>query len=357
MATYKVIQDIEADDKLIGPLSMKQFIFACVSAGFLFAAFMIASRTTIYAAIPFIPFIVVPGVLAAPLGRDQPTEIWLAAQLRYLIKPRKRIWNQSGIKELVNITVPKKIEKVLTKGFSEHEVRSRLKALANTLDSRGWAIKNVDINTYSPPVYNLSDNDRLVGLANMPQTVPDINVTASDDIMDYQNNSTAQHFEEMIQASSTEQRQAVMEKMRQALHEENTAQEKQKNTGKNSESEPEKAANLANEEEAVSNVESETSPLEDSQRNPDEQALLSHLQKERRKEEMAQPHHKSVKTSRQLEAEKEENPDSKQQLASKPRSPDIIEYANTNDLSVASIAQLANRKEKKQEQEVIVHLR
>jgi len=349
MATYKVIQDIEADDKLIGPLSMKQFIFACVSAGFLFAAFMIASRTTIYAAIPFIPFIVVPGVLAAPLGRDQPTEIWLAAQLRYLIKPRKRIWNQSGIKELVNITVPKKIEKALTKGFSEHEARSRLKALANTLDSRGWAVKNVDINNYSPPVYNLSDDDRLVGLANMPQMVPDINVTASDDIMDYQNNSTAQHFEEMIQASSTEQRQAVMEKMRQALHEENT--------GNNSEFEPEKIANLANEEEAASNVESETSPLEDSQRSPDEQALLSHLQKERRKEEMAQPHHKSVKTSKQLEAEKEENPDSKQQLASKPRNPDIIEYANTNDLSVASIAQLANRKEKKQEQEVIVHLR
>ena len=245
MATYKVIQDIEADDKLIGPLSMKQFIFACVSAGFLFAAFMIASRTTIYAAIPFIPFIVVPGVLAAPLGRDQPTEIWLAAQLRYLIKPRKRIWNQSGIKELVNITVPKKIEKALTKGFSEHEARSRLKALANTLDSRGWAVKNVDINNYSPPVYNLSDDDRLVGLANMPQMVPDINVAASDDIMDYQNNSTAQHFEEMIQASSTEQRQAVMEKMRQALHEENT--------GNNSEFEPEKIANLANEEEAASN--------------------------------------------------------------------------------------------------------
>jgi len=349
MATYKVIQDIEADDKLIGPLSMKQFIFACVSAGFLFAAFMIASRTTIYAAIPFIPFIVVPGVLAAPLGRDQPTEIWLAAQLRYLIKPRKRIWNQSGIKELVNITVPKKIEKALTKGFSEHEARSRLKALANTLDSRGWAVKNVDINNYSPPVYNLSDDDRLVGLANMPQMVPDINVTASDDIMDYQNNSTAQHFEEMIQASSTEQRQAVMKKMRQALHEENT--------NNNSESEPEKAANQASEEQATSNAESDTSSLEDSQRSPDEQALLSHLQKERRKEKMVQPHHKSVKTTKQLEAEKEENPDSKQQLASKPRNPDIIEYANTNDLSVASIAQLANRKEKKQEQEVIVHLR
>ena len=28
MATYKVIQDIEAEDKLIGPLTLRQFIYA-----------------------------------------------------------------------------------------------------------------------------------------------------------------------------------------------------------------------------------------------------------------------------------------------------------------------------------------
>jgi hypothetical protein len=31
MATYKVIQDIEAEDKLVGPLSLKQFIFALIA--------------------------------------------------------------------------------------------------------------------------------------------------------------------------------------------------------------------------------------------------------------------------------------------------------------------------------------
>ena len=80
MATYKVIQDIEADDKLFGPLSLKQFIFAGTALGISFLAFVVASNTVIYAAIPFIPFILVPAILAAPLGRDQPTEIWLAAQ-------------------------------------------------------------------------------------------------------------------------------------------------------------------------------------------------------------------------------------------------------------------------------------
>ena len=92
MATYKVIQDIEADDKLFGPLSLKQFIFAGIAAGIAFLAFVVASKTTPYAAIPFVPFILVPAILAAPLGGNQSTEVWLAAQIRFFLKPRTRIW-------------------------------------------------------------------------------------------------------------------------------------------------------------------------------------------------------------------------------------------------------------------------
>src|ERR1039457_4523249 len=146
MATYKVIQDIEAEDKLVGPLTLKQFIFAAIACAFAFIAFMVASRTTIFATIPFLPFIFVFGLLAAPLGRDQPTDIWLAAQVRFFLKPRKRIWDQSNIKELVTITVPKRVIKNFSNGLSEQEVSSRLKALADTIDSRGWAIKIVYVN-------------------------------------------------------------------------------------------------------------------------------------------------------------------------------------------------------------------
>jgi len=32
MATYKVIQDIEAEDKLVGPLTLRQFIYAAIAA-------------------------------------------------------------------------------------------------------------------------------------------------------------------------------------------------------------------------------------------------------------------------------------------------------------------------------------
>ena len=88
MAVYKVIQDVEAEDKILGPLSLKQLIFAAIAAGSIFIAFRIVVATgVIYTAIPFLPFILVFGVLAAPLGRDQPTEMWLAAQIRFYTKP------------------------------------------------------------------------------------------------------------------------------------------------------------------------------------------------------------------------------------------------------------------------------
>ncbi len=39
MSTYKVIQDIEAEDKLLGPLTLRQFIYAAVVLVMGFVAF------------------------------------------------------------------------------------------------------------------------------------------------------------------------------------------------------------------------------------------------------------------------------------------------------------------------------
>ena len=66
------------------------------------------------------------GALAAPIGKDQPTEVWLLARIRFFLKPRQRLWNQDGMSQLVTVTAPKKEERVLTDGLSQTEVRSRL---------------------------------------------------------------------------------------------------------------------------------------------------------------------------------------------------------------------------------------
>src|SRR5688572_2237225 len=109
MATYKVIQDIEAEDKLLGPFSLRQFIYLLIVAVTMFLGYKLASAT-IFLVIPLLPIVIFFALLAAPFGRDQSSEVWLLAKIRFIIKPRKRIWNQDGIQQLVTITAPKKIE-------------------------------------------------------------------------------------------------------------------------------------------------------------------------------------------------------------------------------------------------------
>src|SRR5581483_953621 len=148
MAEYKVIQDIEAEDKLLGPLTLKGFIYALIAGTLAFLNFKLVATPAIGSirwallvifGLPMLLF----GVLASPLGREQPTEIWLLSRIRFFIKPKSRVWDQSGLNNLVTITAPKKVDKHLTKELSQNEVKSRLKTLAVTMDSRGWAVKNV----------------------------------------------------------------------------------------------------------------------------------------------------------------------------------------------------------------------
>jgi hypothetical protein len=217
MAVYKVIQDIEAEDKLLGPLTLKGFIYAAIAAtlGFINFRLLFASSLgpirwpfVLIFSLPMILF----GILAAPLGREQPTEVWLLSRVRFFLKNRTRVWNQSGMNHLVTITVPKKIERILTKNFSQTEVKSRLEALASTLDSRGWVIKDVPLNATSIPGYlrpAAEDSDRLVGVSSLVMPAPISDVKPADDILDEQNNSTAQHFNELMQTAEAKRKDDV----------------------------------------------------------------------------------------------------------------------------------------------------
>lgn len=153
MATYSVLQDIEAEDKIIGALTLKQFVFACIAVSFLGIGWFVSGRTTAWVmvgfSIPAAPFV----FLALPLGRDQPNDVWLGAKLRFWFKPRVRRWVQSSSQDFVSITAPKVPEHVYTDGLSHSEVRSRLQTLANSMDARSQLIAD---STSIPPVYQTS---------------------------------------------------------------------------------------------------------------------------------------------------------------------------------------------------------
>lgn len=218
MATYKVLQDIEAEDKLIGPLTLRQFVYAGVCIINLYLCFLSGTKGAPFMVVIFLPIAIVAGFFAWPWGGDQPTEVWALAKIRFHLKPRKRIWNQSGIKELVTVTAPKKIEPIRTNGLNENEVRSRLKALAETIDSRGWAIKNVNVNLYgqAPLIASGSDPDRLLNVNAFPQEVQAMDIRPSDDMLDVANNPVAKQFDSMIAASEKAHRDRIINQLKQS---------------------------------------------------------------------------------------------------------------------------------------------
>lgn len=142
MAVYKVPQNVEADDKLIGPFSFRQFIYLIIvvmCGGLAWAL----SQVFIGLAIIPLPIMIFFGALALPLRKDQPMEVYLAAIVSFHLKPRKRLWDPDGIDSMIEITVPRIVEQRLTKDLTQEDAEQRIRYLASLVDSGGWAIRGV----------------------------------------------------------------------------------------------------------------------------------------------------------------------------------------------------------------------
>lgn len=141
MAVYKVAQDVEADDKLLGPFTARQFIYLVVVAMSGALSFFLGQLFLPLFVIP-LPVLVFFGALALPLKKDQPMEVYLAAIVSYNLKPRKRFWIPDGLTSLVEITAPQAAEQQLTKTFAQGEAEQRLSYLADIVDTEGWAVRH-----------------------------------------------------------------------------------------------------------------------------------------------------------------------------------------------------------------------
>lgn len=357
MATYKVIQDIEAEDKLIGWMSPRQTIYAAIVVVSGFIGFLFTTHGVWWLTLILLPHMVLFSVLAGPFVHDQPSEIWLLAKIQFFLRPRRRIWDQSGVKELVSITVPKKIERKLTDGLSQTEVKSRLSALASTIDSRGWAVKNINVNLFAQPDYATAGSDRLIDSSSLPQEVPSYDITAQDDILDEQSNPTALHLQQMINKSSQAHRQQLMANMQEP-------------------SAPQQATSQPADYWFLNATAGQQAPVQPGYANSnqpapiaynpgpstdDQQALLEKLHTEQEGADLSKSH---LRTIRPL-SEQNKEPTSKKQEATpaeKPQAPAVDpmvqQFASNNDLNVSTIARQANKaKPKPGDDEVIISLR
>ena len=140
MAQYKVPQDVEADDKLLGPFSFRQFVYLMIAGGLVATAVGLFQLFPVLAIIP-IPFVVFFLALALPLKKDQPMETYLAAVVSYYLKPHSRHWMPGQKENPIIITAPKIVEQKRARDITGEEATHRLSFLADIVDTEGYAIK------------------------------------------------------------------------------------------------------------------------------------------------------------------------------------------------------------------------
>ncbi|PID30839.1 hypothetical protein CSA80_03690 [Candidatus Saccharibacteria bacterium] len=382
VATYKVLQDVEAEDKIVGGLTLRQFIYAAIAAFLLYLSFWATTKSLGFLLLFFVPPALFAAFLAIPWRSDQPTEVWAIAKLRFFVKPRKRIWDQSGAKELVTITVPKKVEHSLSSGLSQTEVRSRLHALADTIDSRGWAVKNVNVNLSAvQPSYAASD--RLVDASMLPQDVSGVDVRADDDMLDTDTSPVAQQFDSMIQNAAASQRQKLLQQMRAPNQPDSAAPQTQTPQQTPSAApndywfmhQPQPAPNEATFANSTvvapgSTAATETLPIPQAATpTAEEKALVEKLKAESSNQTIANDHLKHIKTPDEIAADAraaaqqraaeqaaQQAEKAKAQMTSERQAAIIKSLASNDDLDLATIARQVH-KDETDNSEVVIPLR
>lgn len=201
MAVYKVPQDVEAEDKLLGPFSFKQFIFLIVAIG------MVALAWGLFSVLPPLAIIPVPvalffGALALPLRKDQPMEVYLAAVISFILKPKQRLWRADGIERMVEVIAPRVEEKQYGKGYDQAEVNRRLSYLATLVDTHGWSVRGVD-----NPNSSVMNSSMQADWYNEAQTAQDPLDPSS---------KTARAFETLIEQADEKRHDDIVQQMQRA---------------------------------------------------------------------------------------------------------------------------------------------
>lgn len=322
MAVYKVAQDVEADDKLIGPFSFRQFIYLIIVAIAMALAWGLGQLFIGLAVIP-LPIIIFFGALALPLRKDQPMEIYLAALVSFYLKPRKRLWEPDGVESLVEITAPKVVEVQRTKELSQTEAEKRLSYLADIADTQGWAIRHTT--TPGPQSAMISD------VFYEAQQAEDV-LDSSGDI--------AQSFDSMISQSDARHRQEMIDRMQEP--QQPVAQSPAPTSTQPPISDPYTSLSIAPAQAAAATDE-DIASLKYNPYPSIHQSTIRPLS-----EVTVPPRTTSVVPSKNSAVTTSKNT----------ISPDIISLANNSDLSIETIAREAHRiNEKDDGQEVVISLR
>jgi hypothetical protein len=204
MGQYKVPQNVEAEDKILGPLTFKQFIYGLIGFGWAAISF------GLFRWIP--PVMIVVGfpptllfLLLAFYTRDgQNFEQILIALAGFFASSRKRLWVKENVAETYHVEPTKRAKEQTQR--DPVKTRSELEKLSSLIDSRGW-------NKPPEPETNMvlpvtPHEDRMVA----PQT-PHAPDEPKSDMLDLKRSPLAQNLAELLRQAADDVREEAVGQM------------------------------------------------------------------------------------------------------------------------------------------------
>ena len=203
MGQYKVPQNVEAEDKILGPLTFKEFIYFLMGFGWAALSFaLFHAIPVLMILIGFPPTLLL--LLLAFYNRDgQNFEQLLVAMVGFFATSRRRAWAKDDIIETFRVEATAIAAEATQR--DPVQVRGELEKLANLIDSRGWN------HPQEPETYqilpSIAHADRIV------PTPPPAPSEVPNDILDLQQSPLAQNLAELLRTAAEDVREEAIAQM------------------------------------------------------------------------------------------------------------------------------------------------
>lgn len=130
---YKVPQNIDKPDQIVGPLTLVQFSYLAIGG-----ALDILLNQTFTSALKY-PFIFIISAVALGFAflkiQDRPLQFFISASISYLFQPKTRIWHKMNDRPIfqLNKAAPKQEKKAPSKTYNPKDIEN----ISQVLDAHG----------------------------------------------------------------------------------------------------------------------------------------------------------------------------------------------------------------------------
>jgi hypothetical protein len=201
MGQYKVPQNVETEDKILGPLSIKQFIYIIVGVMWAFLMWRLFSFFLPLAALLALPVTGFMFLLGFGQREGVPFEDYVVAFIRFLTLPRKLEWQKDDAKE----TIVKDMKPAEIVHTPKNVSQGQLKQLASIIDTRGGG-KDPSIQLQEEGDQAANYAARVIGpqtAGAAPITVEGQFATPNDDILD-ETGERSQGVNQLLQTATVD---------------------------------------------------------------------------------------------------------------------------------------------------------